>query len=85
MLFDIPFLANSNKVEEHGQRQTDRNTERENRSHRVWDHKIGDKVLLTKDGSSTKVKVGMKVILGLSHQFIQMGLSGFNVEQNLND
>jgi hypothetical protein len=30
-------------------------------------------------------KVGMKVILGLSYQSIQMGQSGFNVEQNQND
>jgi hypothetical protein len=27
----------------------------------------------------------MKVIFGLSHQFIQMGQSGFNTEQNQND
>ena len=35
--------------------------------------------------SSAKVKVGMKVILGLSYQLIQMGLSGFNAEENLNN
>jgi hypothetical protein len=32
MLFDIPFLADWNKIGEHRQRQTDLNTERENRS-----------------------------------------------------
>jgi hypothetical protein len=50
MLFDIPFLADWNKIGEHRQRQTDRNTERENCSRRVWDHKVGDQVLLRKDG-----------------------------------
>ena len=35
--------------------------------------------------SSTKQKVGLKVILGLSHQFIQMGQLGFNAEENQND
>jgi hypothetical protein len=35
--------------------------------------------------SSAKVKVNMKVILGQSHQFIQMAPSGFNAEQNQND
>ena len=50
MLFDIPFLADWNKIEEHRQRQTDLNTERENRSRRDWDYKVGDKVLLRKDG-----------------------------------
>ena len=85
MLFDIPFLADWHKIGEHRQRQTDRNTERENRSCCDWDYKIGDQVLLRKMVSSAKVKVGMKGILGLSQQFIQMGLSGFNAEQNQND
>ena len=50
MLFDIPFLADWNKIGEYRQRQTDQNTERENLSHRDWDYKIGDQVLLIKDG-----------------------------------
>ena len=50
MLFDIPFLADWNKIGEHRQRQTDLNIERENRSCRDWDYKVGDKVLLRKDG-----------------------------------
>jgi hypothetical protein len=50
MLFDIPFLADWNKIGEHRQRQTDLNTERENRSRRDWDYQVGDKVLLRKDG-----------------------------------
>ena len=47
--------------------------------------KLVIKYFFEKMVSSAKVKVGMKVILGLSHQFIQMGLSGFKVEQNLNN
>ncbi len=72
MLFDILFLADWDIIGEHRKRQTDRNTERENCSRRDWDFKVGDQVLLKKMVSSAKVKVGMKVILGLSHQFIQM-------------
>jgi len=34
---------------------------------------------------SATQRVDMKVILGLSHQFIHMGQSGFNGEQNQND
>jgi hypothetical protein len=34
MLFDIPFLADWNKLRDHRQHQTDLNTERENRSRR---------------------------------------------------
>ena len=50
MLFDIPFLADWNKIGDHRQCQTDLNTECENRSRRDWDYKVGDKVLLRKDG-----------------------------------
>jgi hypothetical protein len=34
---------------------------------------------------STKVKVCMKALLELSQQFVQRELSGFNMEQNLDD
>jgi hypothetical protein len=50
MLFDIPFLADWNKIGEHRQHHTDLNTNRENRSRRDWDYKVGDQVLLRKDG-----------------------------------
>ena len=50
MLFDIPFLADWHKIGEHRQRQTDLHTAREIRSRRDWDYKVGDKVLLRKDG-----------------------------------
>ena len=50
MLFDIPFLADWNKIGDYRQHQTDRNTERENRSRRAWDYQVGDLVLLIKDG-----------------------------------
>ena len=49
MLFDIPFFADWHKVGEHRQCQTDRNTERENRSRHDWDYKVGDQVHLRKD------------------------------------
>ena len=50
MQLDIPFLADWHKIGEHRQRQTDHNTERENCSRRDWDYKVGDQVLLRKDG-----------------------------------
>ena len=50
MLFYIPFLADCNKIGKYMQHQTDQNTERENRSHRDSDYKVGDQVLLRKDG-----------------------------------
>eukprot|EP00804_Cyclotella_cryptica_P022244 CCRYP_017936-RA/>CCRYP_017936-RA protein AED:0.42 eAED:0.44 QI:0/0/0/1/0/0/2/0/241 len=50
MLFDVPFLADWNKIGEHRQHQTDPNTMRENCSRHDWDYKVGDQVLLRKDG-----------------------------------
>ena len=50
MLFDTPVLADWNKIGDHRQCQTDLNKEPENRSHCDWDYKVGDKVLLRKDG-----------------------------------
>ncbi len=50
MLFDIPFLADWNKIGDYRQHQTDRNTQRENKSRVDWDYKIGDKVLIRKEG-----------------------------------
>ena len=50
MLFDIPFLADWNKIGDFRQHQTDRNTERENKTRVDYDYKIGDKVLIRKDG-----------------------------------
>jgi hypothetical protein len=50
MLIDIPFLADWNKIGDYRQHQTDLNIEHENFSHPDWDYKVGDKVLLRKDG-----------------------------------
>jgi hypothetical protein len=47
--------------------------------------KLVIKYFLEKMVSIANQKVSMKVILGLSDQFIQMGLSGFNTEQNQNN
>jgi hypothetical protein len=49
-VFDVHFLADWNKIGEYRQHQTDQNTERENCSRRDWDYKVGDQVLLRKDG-----------------------------------
>ena len=70
MLFDIPFLADWNKIGDYRQCQTDLNTEHENCSCHYREKMV----------SSTNQRVGMNVILGLSHQFIQMGQLGFNAE-----
>ena len=47
--------------------------------------KLVIKYFLEKMVSSANQRVGMSVILGLSHQFIQMGQLGFNAEQSQNN
>ena len=56
MFFDIPFLADWNKIGEYRQCQTDQNTEWENCSHCDWDYQLGDLVLLIKGGILCKGK-----------------------------
>ncbi len=50
MLFDIPFIANWQKIGEHRQRLTDLNNARENEGRIDYDYKVGQKVLLWKEG-----------------------------------
>jgi hypothetical protein len=50
MLFDIPFIADWKQIGEHRQRQTDLGNEYENKTHVNYDYKVGDKILIRKDG-----------------------------------
>ncbi len=49
MLFNIPFIADWNKIGDYRQRQTDLNTARINSKQVDYDYKVGDKVLLTQE------------------------------------
>ena len=50
MLFDIPFIADWNKNGDYRPRQSDCNTRCENKTCVDWDYKVGNKVLVHKDG-----------------------------------
>ncbi len=50
MLFDIPFIADWHKIGEHGQQLTDLNNARENEGGIDYDYKVGQKVLVWKEG-----------------------------------
>jgi hypothetical protein len=50
MLFDIPFIADWQKIGEHRQRLTDLKNAHENEDIIDYDYKIGQKVLLRKEG-----------------------------------
>jgi hypothetical protein len=56
MLFDILFIADWTQIGEHRQRQTDLGNERENKTRVNYDYKVGEKVLIRKDGILRKAE-----------------------------
>ena len=57
MLFDIPYIADWKKIGDYyRQHQTDLNTERENKKRVDYDYKVGDKILIVKDGILRKAE-----------------------------
>jgi hypothetical protein len=60
MLFDILFVANWNKIGDHRQSLKDRDNERKNKRRIDYEYKIGDKVLLAKDGILHKSESKLK-------------------------
>jgi hypothetical protein len=50
MLFDIPFIAKWQKIGEHRQKLTDLSKTCENKGRIDYDYKVGQKVLLRKEG-----------------------------------
>jgi hypothetical protein len=86
MLFDILFVADRHKIGDYRQCQTDLNMARKNSKRVDYDYKVGDKVLLSQEGILRKAESPYsKKSHGQSQQFIQMELSGFNVEHNQKD
>ena len=49
MLFNIPFIANWNKIGDYRQCQTDLNMARKDSKQVDYDYKVGNKVLLTQE------------------------------------
>jgi hypothetical protein len=50
MLFDIPFIADCNKIRDYKKCQTDLNTACKNSKQADYDYIVGNKVLLTQEG-----------------------------------
>ncbi len=50
ILFDIPFIADWQKIGEHRQKLTDLNNTCENKGRIDYDYKVGQKLLLRKEG-----------------------------------
>jgi hypothetical protein len=56
MLFDIPFIADWNKIGDYRQHQTNLSTARKNNKRVNYDYKVGNKVLLTQEGILRKAE-----------------------------
>ncbi len=56
MLFDIPFVADWEQIGEYRQNQKDRSNTRENNKRVDYDYKVGDKILILKDGILRKAE-----------------------------
>ena len=56
MLFDIPFIADWNKIGDYRQCKNDCNTISENETHVNCDHKVVNKALMHKDGILRKTE-----------------------------
>jgi len=56
MHFNIPFVADWNKIGDCRQSQTDRSNKGENNKRVYYDYKVGDKVLIRKDGILRKAE-----------------------------
>jgi hypothetical protein len=56
MLFDIPFIADWKQIGEYRQSQTDRSNTRENNKRVDYNYKVGDKILIRKDGILRKAE-----------------------------
>jgi len=56
MLFDIPFVADWKQIGDYRKHQTDRNNKCEYNKRVDCDYKVGDKILIRKDGILRKAK-----------------------------
>jgi len=56
MLFDIPFIADWKQIGEFRQHQTDCSNKRENSTRVNHDYKVGDEILIRKDGILRKAE-----------------------------
>jgi hypothetical protein len=56
MLFDVPFIADWKQIGEFRQSMTDRNNNNKNKKRVDYDYKVGNKILIRKDGILCKAE-----------------------------
>ncbi len=84
MLFDILLIADWQKIGECRQRLTDLNNPHGNEGRIDYHYKVGQKVLLQKEGILRNTESRWHKNLGSLQQSIRMEQSGFNTETKKN-
>ena len=56
MFFDVPFIADWRQIGEFRQKMTDHNNDNKNKKRVDYDYKVGDKILIRKDGILRKAE-----------------------------
>ena len=84
MLFDIPFIADWNKIGIIGSTKLIATQDVKTRHVSIGITKLAIKYSYLKMVFTAKQRAGMMVILGPSHQFIRREQSGFRAKQNQN-
>ena len=85
MLFDIPFIADWQKIGEYRQQLTDCSNARENEGRIDYDYKVGQKVLLRKEGILRNAESRWHKKPWLITKSIQMEQSRFTAKKSRND
>ncbi len=82
MLFDIPFIADWQKIGEHRQQLTGLNNARENKGRINYDYKVGQKVLQRKKGILRNAETRWHKKPWLISSVHTNGTITFNMEKN---
>ncbi len=82
MPFNIPFIADWNKIGDYRQRQTDLNTAHKNSKQVDHDYKVGDKVQLTEEGILRKAESPYSKKPWTITTTHTNEISGFDAEEN---
>ena len=81
MSFDIPFIANWNAVGARRQQLVDQNAARENARRTDFDHAVGQKVVLRKDGMLRKAESKHEGPHAIAQVHTNGAAQGFKEEQ----
>ena len=81
MVFDIPYIADWNKIGDYRQHQTDINNKRERKKCVDYDYKVDDKILIVKDGIVRKAENPKKGTMDYNNCSYEWNNQGYTQNQ----